>query len=86
MNEQDPRPRTILLTIFAAVALWGAYHVAGAYRANPENNHHPRAASLVIAGCFLAFLSFWGLMLWLRQRRLRRAASLRDEKSSGPEH
>lgn len=57
----------IFLVIMVSVLGWGIFHAVGAYRFN----HHPGRALMVLA-CVCAFLGFWGLMLWSRQRRLSR--------------
>jgi hypothetical protein len=59
----------ILDLIMAAVFGWGIFHAVGAYRLN----HHPGRA-LMVLGCVTAFLGFWRLMLWSRQKRLSRQA------------
>jgi CHASE2 domain-containing sensor protein len=56
-----------ILWIMAAIVLWGLFHATGAWRLN----HDPRRALVVIV-CVAAFLGFWGGLLALRQRRLRR--------------
>lgn len=69
MND-TPNPtshRPAILLIMAAVLLWGMFHAVGVYLYNPQ----PLKAVIVI-GCELAFLGFWGLMLAARRARLRR--------------
>lgn len=57
------KTRTIALVIFGVLA-WGLFHAYGAY----SFNHDPRRG-LIVLGFVLAFLGFWGLMLWQRARR-----------------
>jgi hypothetical protein len=60
----------IFIVIMVSVLGWGIFHAIGAYLFN----HHPGRALMVLA-CVSAFLGFWGLMLWSRQRRLSRYAN-----------
>ena len=62
----------ILPLLAVALVLWGAYHALGAYLYN-----HNLARFVVVFGCMLAFLAFWGLMLLARRKRLKRQSSRR---------
>lgn len=59
--------RLIYISIMAAVLVWGGVLAIGAYL----YNHNPWRP-IVVMGCVLAFLGFWGLMLVSRRARLGR--------------
>jgi hypothetical protein len=63
MNFRNP-----ILWIMLAVLIWGLYHAVGAYLLN----HNPWRGVMVM-GCSLAFLAFWGIMLNARRTRLERS-------------
>ena len=50
---------------------WGVFHALGAYL-NYRHNVNPWRFVMVL-GCVVAFLAFWGIMLRARQKRLRAA-------------
>lgn len=60
--------------IAVAVLAWGLFHAVGAYWNNDFRNP---ARFVMVLGCTVAFLAFWGVMLWFRQRRLKLAATRR---------
>ncbi len=62
----------ILPLIAVSLLAWATYHAIGAYLYN-----YNLARPLMVLGCMLAFLGFWGLMLWSRSRRLKRQAAAR---------
>jgi len=64
------KPRNVILLIMAGVLAWGLFHAIGAYF-NFKLNSNPWRF-VVVLGCVLAFLAFWGLMLAQRNARLRR--------------
>ena len=57
--------KRIILLIMAGIAAWGVFHAVGAWRLN----HDPRR-TLVVLGCVVAFLGFWGVMLGVRARKI----------------
>ena len=57
--------RAIAMVVTGILA-WGVFHAVGAYRFN----HDPRRG-LVVLACVVAFLAFWGILLWNRARSLR---------------
>ena len=59
--------------IVVGLLAWGIFHAYGAYTLN-HNIWRP----VMVIGCVLAFLAFWGLMLASRRARLRR--------QDGPQH
>ena len=59
----------VLAVIAAGVLAWGVYHAVGAYLYN-----HDPWRGVVVLGCVIAFLGFWGVMLAARKRRLARLA------------
>jgi membrane protein DedA with SNARE-associated domain len=62
------------IVIMFAVAAWGAFHAVGAYFGGFNELHlrHDLRRTLMVLGCFAAFLAFWGAMLYARKRRLAR--------------
>ena len=69
------RPSRITLIIMVGITLWGGFHTWGA-ALDPNGNRDWRALKgLVIASCVALFLSFWGLMLVIRRRRVAREAA-----------
>jgi hypothetical protein len=73
---EDANDRTVrnpfrwaFVAIMAAVLAWGIFHAVGAYR----YNHNPLRAVMVL-GCVVGFLTFWGVMLASRRARLARQA------------
>jgi len=56
-----------------SVLTWGVFHAVGAYTLN----HNPWRAVMVV-GCVVAFLGFWGAMLASRRTRLRREEQSRQ--------
>lgn len=56
------------MLIVAGLLFWGGALAVGAYLNNPSG-----WAGVVVATCSLGFVAFWGAMLALRQRRLRRS-------------
>lgn len=56
-----------------AIAVWGAVHAVGAIYF--EVGYWQIIKALIIYACVCLFLGFWGLMLAVRRRRLRRGVS-----------
>ncbi|MGD9647963.1 MAG: hypothetical protein AB7U73_19785 [Pirellulales bacterium] len=62
------QPARLVLLIVAGLLLWGGTLALGAYLNNTTG-----WAGAVVAACSLTFIGFWGVLLAIRQRRLRRA-------------
>ncbi len=57
-------PWWILAAVMLGLVAWGAYLAIGSYLYN-LNPWRP----VVVMGCVLAFIAWWGLLLAMRQRR-----------------
>lgn len=69
--------RWVLALIAAGLLVWGCLFALGVFldlgSARPETDRTLGIEKgLIVLGCTLAFLGFWGLALWNRGRRLRR--------------
>ena len=60
----DARKTRALALVIVGVLAWGLFHAYGAYSFN-----HDLRRGLIVFGSVLAFLAFWGLLLWNRGRR-----------------
>ncbi len=58
--------KNMLLVIITALALWGGFHAVGTYTAGDVADWRK---PIIVLACSLSFLSFWGLLLYLRGRR-----------------
>ncbi|MEX2171370.1 MAG: hypothetical protein WD851_18770 [Pirellulales bacterium] len=63
--------------IAAGLLVWGALFALGAYldlgsERPDENSSRDWQKGLIVLGCTLGFLAFWGIALWNRSRRMRR--------------
>jgi hypothetical protein len=67
----DSGQRLVIGLLLAAIVLWGIWLAVGAY-ISAEPNHFDRRRGLIVLACTLAFVGFWGALLWGRARRLRR--------------
>ena len=53
-----------------ALVVWAGLFAAGAYlEMSTDQPRHDYRKPLIIMGSMAAFLTFWGLALWLRSRR-----------------
>jgi hypothetical protein len=63
--------------IVAGILVWSLFLAVGAYRLKTIDRW---ARPLMVLGCGLAFVTFWGVALAVRQRRLDREA-LEEQES-----
>jgi uncharacterized membrane protein YjjB (DUF3815 family) len=70
------QPSRVVYLILFGLLVWGTMLALGAYLNNASG-----WAGLVVASCSLGFISFWGAMLLLRSRKLRRTAD--SDRSEG---
>ncbi len=68
--EVRSHSRLLVLTIVAALILWGSINAVSAYRLN-----HDLKRPLVVLVCMAVFLAFWMTLLWYRKRQLAARAS-----------
>ncbi len=99
MNEQRPEPVDeqddglsvragqwrLIQIISAVVFVWGSYLAAGAMFKSGDKSLRPVLKGLIILGCFAAFIGFWALLLWVRERRLAREAEEDEEDETDAE-
>lgn len=71
--------RRLMLLIALALIAWGLFLAIGAYL--NYGNYDPWRF-VVVLGCVLGFLAFWGVMLRSRRRRLNRRGK-RDDAAAG---
>jgi hypothetical protein len=64
--------------IMAGVLAWGVFHAIGAYWNYSANTNPWRF--VIVLGCVVAFLGFWGIMLAARNARLRK----QNQRRLGP--
>ena len=62
----ETQNKAILWKIALGLLIWGAALSLGAFL---FRNEHDVRKPLIIMGCVVGFLGFWGVMLWQRQRR-----------------
>ncbi len=73
------QPSRVVYLILIGLWIWGTILALGAYWNNASG-----WAGVVVASCSLGFISFWGAMLLLRERRLqRRADEMEQERHPG---
>lgn len=72
------QPTRVVYLILIGLLVWGTMLALGAYLNNASG-----WAGLIVASCSLGFISFWGAMLLLRARKLRRTAD-RDRSAGHP--
>jgi len=73
LNTSAPKPWLGIALLAAALLLWAGLFAAGAYiNLGADRPTHDIRKPLIILGCMAAFLTFWGVALWLRARRHRR--------------
>jgi hypothetical protein len=72
MNEDDKTPGSstqwIVPALIVGLILWGAFIAVGAYLGGERFGYDPKRG-LVVAVSVLAFLAFWGVLLYARSRR-----------------
>lgn len=68
MNEKRHSTPWIMPALIIGLALWGAFVAVGAYLGAAKFGYDP-TRGLVVAVAVLAFLAFWGVMLYTRKRR-----------------
>jgi hypothetical protein len=92
MDVRDPANRQTtkwwwpIAVIAVALLVWGAMFALGAYldlgsERPREGNARGLLKGLIVMGCTLAFLAFWGLALWNRSRRLKKSRSVKTAGS-----
>jgi hypothetical protein len=59
------------ILIVAGILAWSLFLAVGSYRLKTLDRW---ARPVIVMGCGLAFVSFWAVMLAVRQRRLNREA------------
>lgn len=72
-----------LAIIAGGLLLWGGMFALGAYlelgsERPAQDSTRALQKGLITIGCTLAFLAFWGIALWNRNRRLRRTKQMKD--------
>lgn len=76
---QSPSSRVILITIVVGLLVWGGLLALGA-TLNDENTGMGLMKGLLVGGCTLGFLGFWGAMLWLHKRPKKNDDQLPDHE------
>jgi membrane protein DedA with SNARE-associated domain len=73
MDETTRKKWLPLAVLAGALLVWAGLFALGAYlELGADQPHRDYRKPLIIMGAMLAFLSFWGIALWLRKRRIRR--------------
>jgi NO-binding membrane sensor protein with MHYT domain len=67
-NTTRNSTRWIVPALIVGLALWGAFVAVGAYLGGVRFGYDP-TRGLVVALAVLAFLAFWGVLLYGRRRR-----------------
>jgi hypothetical protein len=85
-NNQPKRWWWPIAIIAAALLVWGGMFALGAYldlgsERPDDGNFRGWQKGLIVMGCTLAFLAFWGAALWNRGRRLRNRRSADARRS-----
>lgn len=68
-NEEQRQNYVVLRNIVLGLLAWGVVLGLGAYLFRGQHDYRK---PLIIIGCVVLFIGFWGLMLWQRQRKLRK--------------
>lgn len=72
LNDNTSKPWLGIVLLTAALLLWAGLFAAGAYiNLGADRPAHDLRKPLIILGCMAAFLTLWGVALWLRARRQR---------------
>jgi hypothetical protein len=72
-DEPDAKPQwhwRLIQIISGGLMLWGAYLAAGAAFNSGDRSLKPLLKGLIILVCCAAFVGFWALLLWMRDRKL----------------
>jgi membrane protein DedA with SNARE-associated domain len=70
MDETTRKKWLPLAALAGALLVWAGLFALGAYlELGTDQPHRDYRKPLIIMGAMLAFLSFWGIALWLRKRR-----------------
>jgi hypothetical protein len=70
MNESKSKKWLPLALLAVALVVWAGVFAAGAYlEPSADLPRHDARKPLIILATMATFLGFWGLALWLRNRR-----------------
>jgi membrane protein DedA with SNARE-associated domain len=70
INAQSTKPWFPLVLLAGALVIWAGLFAAGAYlEMGADEPRRDYRKPLIIMSSMAAFLTFWGLALWLRSRR-----------------
>lgn len=73
MNQNEPKPRTMILVIASCLLAWGGLLAAGAVMAPSDEGQAGDFRKLgVVAAVVAGFLLLWGGVLLARARKVRR--------------
>jgi membrane protein DedA with SNARE-associated domain len=67
-NTTGNSTQWIVPALIVGLILWGAFVAVGAYLGGERFGYDPKRG-LVVAVAVLAFLAFWGVLLYSRRRR-----------------
>jgi len=65
-----------IVVIMLALTLWALIHAWGAYQS--QSGQRAVLKGLLVLLSMMVFLSSWGVLLWFRQRRIRRDSRSQD--------
>lgn len=74
-DEPDAKPlwHWRMIQIIAGGLLgWGGYLAIGAFFNSGDRSREPLLKGAIILACCAAFVGFWALLLWMRDRKLKR--------------
>ena len=74
-DPSDQRQRAIPYIVIALI-VWGTLLAVGTFVFRGEYDFRK---PLIVLACVWLFVGFWGLMLWVHRRRLKRGSRTRDE-------
>ena len=70
MNSSRPKIWLPFGLLAVALLVWASFFALGAYlQIGADLPRHDLRKPLIIVGAMAAFLSLWGLALWMRSRR-----------------
>lgn len=71
--DTETRKKWLPLAILAgALLIWAGVFALGAYlEPSADKPVHDFRKPLIVMGSMAAFLTFWGIALWLRERRIK---------------
>lgn len=86
LNDEPARRWWPIALIAIVLLVWGGMFALGAYLelgSERPDRDGSRAwqKGLIVMGCTLAFLAFWGLALWGRSRRMKNPRSIKAGES-----